>query len=73
MQRRELWPRDVPVVVVGLQIERVTVSQQARQTPGNGRAIVVVDADVDFHALPHWWLMKRRLPMAVESVKSIVY
>src|SRR5690606_33712013 len=38
---------DVPVVVVGLQVERVAVSQQAGQALGDGGPVVGADADVD--------------------------
>ncbi|MOA30430.1 hypothetical protein D3C78_1515210 [compost metagenome] len=51
MQGVEHRAGDVPVEVVGFQIQGVGVREQAGQAFGNGGAVLFVDADVDFHAL----------------------
>src|SRR6185369_12198445 len=49
MQRVEHGPGDVPMVVVGLQIERVAVGQEAGETVGYGSAAAVIDSNVNGH------------------------
>ena len=49
VQRVELRAGDVPVVVVGLQIQAVGVCQQFGQALGHGFALLVGHADVDAH------------------------
>jgi hypothetical protein len=51
VQRVEERPGDVPVEVVGLQVERVRVGQQVGQTVGDRLPVVLGDADVDVAAL----------------------
>ncbi|MPN56524.1 hypothetical protein SDC9_204214 [bioreactor metagenome] len=41
----------VPVKVVRGQVQRVAVGEQAGQPVGDGSAIVLVDADIDFHTV----------------------
>ena len=47
MQRVEHRPGDVPVEIVGLEIERVGVGQKVAQTVGNLLAVRFLDADRD--------------------------
>jgi len=49
MQRVEHRAGDVPVVIMGLQIERVAVSQQLGKPARDLGAILVADADIDIH------------------------
>ena len=47
VQGVEHRPGDVPVEVVGGQVQRVGVGQQMRQAAGDGGAVFFTDADVD--------------------------
>ena len=49
VQRVELRAGDVPVVVVGLQVQAVGVCQQFGQALGHGFTLLVGHADVDAH------------------------
>src|SRR4029078_10776010 len=49
MQRVEHGPGDVPMIIVGLQIERVAVGQEAGETVGDGSAAAIVDSNVNGH------------------------
>src|ERR1041385_5390686 len=51
MQRVEHGPGDVPMIIVGLQIERVAVGQEAGETVGDGSAAAVVDSNVNGHGV----------------------
>jgi len=61
MQGLEHRTGDVPMKVVGLQVEAVAVGQQPREPRGNLLAVLVVDANVDLHAslLSGKWTLSR--------------
>ena len=42
-----MWAHHVPVVVVGLQVQRVGVGQQLGQLPGGSLALFLLDPDLD--------------------------
>ncbi len=46
-----IGPGDVPVEVVGLQVQGVGVRQQAGQAFGDGCAVLFGDADIDLHGV----------------------
>jgi len=49
MQGVEHRTGNVPVEVVGLQVQGVGVGEQAGQAFGDGGAVLLVDTDIDFH------------------------
>ena len=51
MQGVEHRPGNVPMEVVGLQVQGIGVGQQAGQAVGDGGAICFLDTDVDVHGL----------------------
>lgn len=52
MQRVEHGSSDVPVEIVRLQIERVSIGQQPGQAIGDARTILAADANIDFSGVP---------------------